>query len=464
VRKPARHRLLATTAALALAVSLSACQTSNQAYRAPIDAAKKPATDEAKSETAGQAQQPVEAPNSQAKTDAPPQDEEGGAVQIATREGGGGTYSGAISDYRIEDLSPGARPDITSDEADIWMMMDRAERKAATSGRVIDDPALNAYVGKMVCDLAGDYCGDVRVYIMRVPEFNATMGANGMMSVYSGLLLRARNEAQLATVLGHEIGHFLRRHSYQRIKDLVNKTTGLAFFQLFTAALGVPVAGSVATLAAQGSLASFNRDNEREADGYGLLLMGRAGYSPHEAAKIWENLNAELGDEERPRSFFYSTHPEPIERQDMLRQLATEVPITGGGSGTVGTEAYREMLSPHWRQLLADEVSKRDYGRTERLFDSLIADGFRAGAVYYYKGEMYRQRGEEGDEDLALAAYHAATQFADAPAELFRARGQIFQRKGLKAEARASFEEYVRLSPDAADRGMIEFIIGGLGS
>ena len=455
MRKSAIDRLLAGTAGLVLAVGLSACQTTSDAYRAPLNAAAKP-TNETAADDAKQKTEPAVAVQPPVSGNT--------ATATATRERQEGTYTAAISDYRVEDLSPGERPDITSDEADIWMMMDRAERQAATSGRVINDPALNAYLGDMVCKLSGDYCGDVRVYIMRVPEFNATMGANGMMSVYSGLLLRARNEAQLATVLGHEIGHFLRRHSYQRIKDLVNKTTGLAFFQLFTAALGVPVVGSVASIAAQGSLASFSRDNEREADGYGLLLMGRAGYSPHEAAAVWENLNAELGDEAKARSYFYSSHPEPTERQEILRQLANEVPIAGGGSGEVGTEAYRAALSPHWHDLLADEVSKREYERTERLFDSLIKDGFRVGAVYYYKGEMYRQRGEEGDEDLALSAYHAATQYADAPTEVFRARGQIFQRKGLKTEARDSFAEYVRRSPDAKDRKMIEFMIGGLGS
>ncbi|WP_425407076.1 M48 family metalloprotease [Hwanghaeella sp.] len=449
------RKLLAGTAGLALAVGLTACQTASEAYRAPINAAKTPTAGETAPETPEQDQEQTASPSSE---------QEGEDIRLATREAGGGTYSGSATDYRIDDLNPGERPDLSSDEAGIWMMMDRAERKLATSGRVINDPALKDYVGKMVCDLAGDYCGDIRVYIVRKPEFNATMAPNGTMSVYSGLLLRARNEAQLATVLGHEIGHYLRRHSYQQMKDRIDKTNGLVFFRVFTAALGVPVVGDIAALGTIGSIASFGRDHEREADGYGILLMARAGYSPHEAAKIWENLNAELGDEKRSQSFFYSTHPETSERQAMLRQLADEVPVAGGDGGTIGTEAYRDALSPHWRELLADEVAKRDYGRTERLFDSLIADGFRAGAVYYYKGEMYRQRGEEGDEDLALAAYHAATQFADAPPELFKARGQIFQRKGLKAEARASYEEYVRLSPDAADRKMIEFMIGGLGS
>jgi len=455
--RPAKSRLCSTVAALAVAAGLSACQTTgDDAYRAPINAAK--------TQTAADAENGPEQDVDQATKQLVSAKPDDGQARAATREDRETAYSGSITDYRIEDLSPGERPDISSDEASVWMVADRAERRAANAGNAIKDPALNAYVSDMVCKIAGDYCGDIRVYIVRVPDFNATMSPNGMMAVYSGLLLRARNEAQLATVLSHEVGHYLRRHSYQRMKDTIDKTNGLAFFQVFTAALGVPVVGNIATIAAVGSLASFGRDNEREADGYGVLLMARAGYSPHEAPKIWENLDAELGDTPRSRSFFYASHPAISERQSMLSVLADEVPIAGGGSGRIGTEEYREALSPHWESLLADEVSKRDYERTERLFDALIADGFRAGAVYYQKGEMYRQRGDEGDEDLALAAYHAATQFADAPPEVFRARGQIFQRRGLKGEARESYAEYIRRNPEATDRKMIEFVIGGLES
>ena len=117
----------------------------------------------------------------------------------------------------LEDIEPGERPSIESEEASLWMMMDRVEGNLKTSGRVVDDPALNAYVSGLVCRLAGPYCGDVRVYVVRAAGFNASMAPNGSMRVWTGLLLRSRNEAQLAFVLGHELGHYLRRHSLQAL-------------------------------------------------------------------------------------------------------------------------------------------------------------------------------------------------------------------------------------------------------
>src|SRR3989339_664331 len=137
------------------------------------------------------------------------------------------TPKDAINSYHLVDLKPGERPPLSSDEAGIWMMVDKAEMSVATSGQRVMDPELNAYVNDVVCRVAGDYCKDFRVYIMRIPQFNATMSPNGTMVIYSGFLLRAKNEAQLAAVVGHEISHYLRRHSAQRGKDIVDKTNAL---------------------------------------------------------------------------------------------------------------------------------------------------------------------------------------------------------------------------------------------
>ena len=51
-----------------------------------------------------------------------------------------------------------------------------------------------------------------------MPQFNAMMAPNGMMLVWSGLLLRVENEAQLAAILGHELGHYLERHSVEQLR------------------------------------------------------------------------------------------------------------------------------------------------------------------------------------------------------------------------------------------------------
>ena len=120
------------------------------------------------------------------------------------------------------------------------MQMERIEAAAATSGARITDPELDSYVSGLACRVAGDYCDDVRVYVLGVPAFNASMYPNGMLNVLSGLILRCENEAQLATVLSHEISHYVKRHSLKRFKDMSARVDLLSLLGLATAASGVP--------------------------------------------------------------------------------------------------------------------------------------------------------------------------------------------------------------------------------
>ena len=105
------------------------------------------------------------------------------------------------------------------DEIGLWREDDESERRLAASPLVIQDEKLSGYLKEVLCRAVGDdRCGTARIYVMREPTFNATMSHNGTMRVFSGLLLRMRNEAELAAVLGHEFGHFESRHGLNRFK------------------------------------------------------------------------------------------------------------------------------------------------------------------------------------------------------------------------------------------------------
>ena len=132
-----------------------------------------------------------------------------------------------------------ARPDIATDEGGLWSLMDREETRLRRSPFSLRDPRLRDYVQDIACRLAGEHCPDVRVYLVQTPLFNASMAPNGMMQVWTGLMLRVDNEAQLAAVLGHEIGHYLSRHSLERLRDVKSR----AAFGQFLGLLGV--AGAV---------------------------------------------------------------------------------------------------------------------------------------------------------------------------------------------------------------------------
>jgi predicted Zn-dependent protease len=196
---------------------------------------------------------------------------------------------------------------------------DRTQKDLKTSGKLITGTPVNKYLQEISCKLDSGLCEDIRVYLVRLPYFNATMAPNGFMQVWTGLLLRTQNEAQLAYILGHEIAHYRYKHSLQLFRQAERTANILAPFQLAAVAGGVGYAGSLAEIGAYGILMKYSRDHEGEADLGGFPMAVAAGYDPREAAKVWEELQEEkdaLG--ESATSLFLSTHPSSSERFEAL--------------------------------------------------------------------------------------------------------------------------------------------------
>ncbi len=355
----------------------------------------------------------------------------------------------------MQDLRPGERPPLTSDEAGLWMQMERVERDLKNSGQLVSDPEITNYVREIVCRLAGDHCSDVRVYVVQTPHFNANMAPNGVMQVWTGLILRADNEAQLAYVLGHELGHYLRRHSLQLLQDARLKTNIAAFFSLLAAAAGHGYAGNLAQLIAVGSVFAFSRDSEREADDIGFELMAKTGYDPREAAKIWEALDKErrAGSDSSPLIFF-ATHPPTSERIETLKELAAKT-YNPERLWVVGRDKLFAAMHGVRPALLRDELRRRDFARTEVLFDRLLTAEPASALIHFFKGELYRLRNQDEDEASAIESYERALSLGGAPRETSRALGLLFLRRGQKDRARLAFERYLADTPTAEDRAMI---------
>lgn len=355
----------------------------------------------------------------------------------------------------LEDIKPGERPDLATDEAGLWMVVDNVEKILKTSGRRVTDPHINQYVRDIVCKLAGSYCPDIRIYIMQVPQFNASMAPNGTMQVWTGLILRAQNEAQLAYVLGHEIGHYLRRHSIQRWRDVQMKANLSVLFQIATAAAGVGYAGQLGHLALIGSIQAFSRDNEREADDVGFELMAQAGYDTREAPKIWESLMKEQEASERETpSIFFATHPPTEERIETLTAKAKEA-VSQGGNFFVGKKELEAVALPLRATLLRDELRRGEFKETQVLLDKLMEGGVGLGQLHFFQGELHRLRAEPDDQEKAVVAYQKALEFPNAPPEAHRALGLFYFKAGEKPKAREALEGYLDLKPDGADHEMI---------
>lgn len=186
-------------------------------------------------------------------------------------------------------IPPGYQPEEAQDEQGIWMELLEYETMLQKSPLLVRDVEMNIYLRTVVCEVAGNYCPDIRVYLLRNPGFNASMAPTGMMQVWTGLLVRATTTDELAAVIGHEIAHYTRLHSLERLRSAKAKSaTGSIFDMGLILATGysVPVGQIMAIM----SYMAYNRNQESEADLLGAKLMMDADMNPHAAYRVWRNL------------------------------------------------------------------------------------------------------------------------------------------------------------------------------
>ncbi|HEU4968901.1 M48 family metalloprotease [Sphingomonas sp.] len=349
------------------------------------------------------------------------------------------------------------------DEQGLWAEQAEAERKLQDSKLLIRDPGVNAYLRSVLCRVTtADACANLRLYLVRNPAANAFMSPNGMTVIWSGLLLRLRDEAELAAVLGHEFTHFEKRHTLNQWKAARNASGWAAWLTVLSIGAGAganfyPLFGA--------SVASFNRDQEREADLGGLALMGRGGYRTMAASDFWAHNREEedaraaaLGIRSKKDAYRgpFSTHPMDVERMTYLRAAAEAAPSDKAFDGVAD---YRTALAPIWPLLIEDQIKLNDFGTSEYLLSNLARDGWN-GQLLYARGELYRYRGQSGDFERAAAFYREAATQSDAPATVWRGLGLALARAGDVTGAKAAIAEYLQRNPDASDKAMLTMIGG----
>jgi predicted Zn-dependent protease len=351
------------------------------------------------------------------------------------------------------------RPAENTDEGGLWGLSDRAEAAARASGQIERDEALNAYLRDVACRVAAQYCGDVRLYVMNRPFFNASMAPNGYMEVWSGLLLRAEDEAQVAFVLGHETTHYAERHSLDTLRTVRGRATAALILSVGASAAGAGYAGDLIYLGTLASVFGFSREKEEEADRIGFQHAAAAGYDVNSGARIWMNLIAETRASDNPdvrrretRASIFATHPVSSHRAESLQTYASQ----RGPGGETHRERYRAVIRPFLDPWLRAELRRRDFGQTLLILERLGAHGEDLGVVEYYRGEVHRLRRGEGDRVQARTHYLAAIAHADAPAAAWRELGDLALRDNNNAEAAQYFTTYLERAPEAEDRALVE--------
>jgi len=164
-------------------------------------------------------------------------------------------------------------------------------------------------VGRAIAAVADkpDYKWEFRTF--ESPQANAFCLPGGKVAVYTGIFKYMAYEAELAAVVGHEVGHAIARHGGERVSQGMLQQAGAA---IVATMVQKPTEREVALLiyggATQlGAMLPYSREHEYEADQIGLMLMAKAGYDPRYAIKFWEKFskassNSSLGE-------WFSTHP-----------------------------------------------------------------------------------------------------------------------------------------------------------
>lgn len=212
-------------------------------------------------------------------------------------------------------------------------------------GGAYDDPGLQAYVagiGQRLVRQTETPQAEFRFTVLNSDIVNAMALPGGFIYISRGLLGLVGNEAELAGVLGHEIGHVMARHSTQRLSQA---QAANLFLGVLGAVVGVPGVADIASMGVGAYLQSYSRENEFEADSLGARYISRAGYDTdavvHMLSKLREHSQLEARMAGRSPDtvdefHFMSTHPRTIDRV----QAAIETAKQGPDKGVFGQEQF----------------------------------------------------------------------------------------------------------------------------
>lgn len=196
----------------------------------------------------------------------------------------------------------------------------------------VRDPGLQrrvAAVGERIVAASASTWPEWQFAVLASPQVNAFALPGGHVAVFAGMLEVTADEAQLATVLGHEVGHVTARHAAQRIvaENAVALALRLGASLLAFGESNIPADLVVAlggTAADLGLIRPFGRGQELEADALGLRYMARAGYDPAASIAFWRRMIA-LDRQSGGVPAFLSTHPAGEQRIERLHELLPSI-------------------------------------------------------------------------------------------------------------------------------------------
>jgi predicted Zn-dependent protease len=230
---------------------------------------------------------------------------------------------------------------LVSESQELAMGQQYDQQLVAEMG-LYNDTALAAYVQRLGLQLAALSERPQLPWAFRLvddPVINAFAVPGGYIYITRGIMAHMGSEAQLVSVLGHEIGHVTARHTAQQMTQQQLFGLGLAVGAMFS-----PEAAGIASTAVGILFLKFSRDDESQADELGFRYMHAAHYDPREAADMFSQLARVSGTSGSRLPEWQSTHPDPENRREKALARAATLPEGELSAALVRRDEYLQRL------------------------------------------------------------------------------------------------------------------------
>jgi predicted Zn-dependent protease len=401
----------------------------------------------------------------------------------------------ACASTKLPPMGAGFKPE--ADERALWARAEKEEQALLKKAKPYDDPLLEEYLASIGNRLVPEEARAAgapgfKFGVISDPTLNAFAWPNGRVYLHTGLLAKLDNEAQLATILGHEMSHVTHRHTVRAYRDAQNKqiwytiaAIGLSIGVAAAAGaraqsgdrIGAAVISQTANavlglglqLAAIASIKGYGRDLEREADAEGLDRLVRAGYDPREAPKVFALLKKDSGDRGSIETFFFGSHPRLQERIETTQALVqTRYASAAAEAAMRDSEQFHLRMRTVVRENAQLDVRAGRFALAQEQLDRVLGLTPKDPLAHLYQGDLHRLRAQraraaaEKDElaRKALGSYERAAELDPAMPEPHRQLGLLYYQQKDAPAAKAAFQKYLALKPDAPDaRRIKEYIV-----
>ena len=323
-----------------------------------------------------------------------------------------------------------------------------------------DDPKLQAYVdsiGKALARVSHLPDLDWKFTVLDDPTVNAFAMPGGYIYVTRGILAHLNSEAQLAGVLGHEIGHVTARHSARQITQQQLATLGLGVASILSQT--VQQYSQAAQTALGLMFLKYGRDDENQADQLGVNYATQAGWDPREIPGTYETLGRVGSKSGQSLPGFLSTHPDPGDRQARTTELAR-----AAAAGKTGLRVQARALLSKLDGVVYANDPRQGYFEGETFYHPGLAFQLRFPAGWKYQNSRASVAAQEPNKAavMQLTLENAGTL---TPAQYFanlQATGKIGGTDGV-SETIGGFSAWVgRLSVPREDGTTAVLLAAGI--